>query len=631
MKNRLSDRARSISIPKIIGFVVFYYFFIGFMVIPCWDTLTSIFTTKNAAGEVDPFAVIRFFFAGNMSRFVMNSIKLATTLIFTVNIVGITIVLLTEYFDIKGANFLRVGYMTALIFGGVSQATAYLFLYGQTGIITQTIGDVFEGFNLKWFTGFPAVVFTMTFALTGNHCLFLRNAIRGIDYNTVEAARNMGAGPFKTVFTVVLPTLVPTLISLTVQIFITGLCAMSAPTLMGYDTIGPEIVRLAGSNSASESFPHARAALLSVMLASLTIILLTGLNSYERKGHYLSVAKTKTKLVKQKIENPVLNVIMHVLAYGLFLVYTLPVILVGIFSFQEHGAVSARKIDFSQWTFVNYYGTESYDFTTMTGKIKTQKNAITGLFSNEKTVGSMQLSATWSLIAAILAVIVVVIACEYIFKNRKKISSSVLEYSMLFPWLLPTVLICYSMRHYFNSETVSYVGNINLYFKENVRVLVILAYVFIRLPFALRMIRASFYSIDTELEDAAKNLGSSNLRTFLKVKIPIIMPSVLAVLALTFNGLLSEYDISAAFASPHAVSFGMVLKSMTQSEGDLGLNVNATGRQMAATVFLMIMSGIILYLVYGVGGRDIAEKLEAKKKRQQFVAKLTGKLKKERT
>ena len=30
-----------------------------------------------------------------------------------------------------------------------------------------------------------------------NHALFLRNAIRGIDYNTVEAARNMGAKPFK--------------------------------------------------------------------------------------------------------------------------------------------------------------------------------------------------------------------------------------------------------------------------------------------------------------------------------------------------------------------------------------------------------------------------------------------------
>ena len=57
--------------------------------------------------------------------------------------------------------------------------------------------------------------------------------------------------------------------------------------------------------------------------------------------------------------------------------------------------------------------------------------------------------------------------------------------------------------------------------------------------------------------------------------------------------------------------------------------MNATGRQMAATVFLMVFSAIILYLIYGVGGRDIAEKVAAKKKRQQFFAKLTGKFKKE--
>ena len=54
----------------------------------------------------------------------------------------------------------------------------------------------FPGMNPDWFSGFNAVLFTMTFACTSNHMLFLRNAIRGIDYNTVEAARNMGARPF---------------------------------------------------------------------------------------------------------------------------------------------------------------------------------------------------------------------------------------------------------------------------------------------------------------------------------------------------------------------------------------------------------------------------------------------------
>ena len=97
---------------KVFGGVLFLYLFLGFMVVPCLNTLTSIFTAKDAAGNPDPFAVIRFFFAGNMPSFVLNSLKLALWLVVTVNVVGISIVLLTEYFDIKGAKILRLGYMT---------------------------------------------------------------------------------------------------------------------------------------------------------------------------------------------------------------------------------------------------------------------------------------------------------------------------------------------------------------------------------------------------------------------------------------------------------------------------------------------------------------------------------------
>lgn len=58
-------------------------------------------------------------------------------------------------------------------------------------------------------------------------------------------------------------------------------------------------------------------------------------------------------------------------------------------------------------------------------------------------------------------------------RQRIEQSHTILEYSMLFPWLLPIILICYSIRHYFNSDTVWYVGNINLYFKNNVHILLI--------------------------------------------------------------------------------------------------------------------------------------------------------------
>ena len=614
---------------KVFGIAFFVYLFFGFMLLPCLNTLTQIFTAKNAAGQTDPFAVIRFFFAGNMPKFIWNSLKLAICLVVTVNIVGISIVLLTEYFDIKGAKVLRLGYMTTLIYSGVALVTGYLFLYDSDGILTSWLVKSFPNMNKNWFSGFRAVLFTMTFACTSNYALFLRNAIRSIDYNTVEAARNMGAKPFQVLLKVVFPTLIPTLFSLTVMTFITGLCAMSAPTLLGYDSINPEIVRLAGSSIADEAFPQARAALLSIILAMFTIILLTVLSSYERKGHYLSVSKTKAKLVKQKITNPAANVLAHIYAYVLFVIYMTPVVMIVVFAFQNYPAIRSKSLSMDQWTLVNFFGKQDFEFMTNRGKFKTRPGAISGLFANADTVGGIRLSFVLSAIAAALACVIVVVAVNYIFKNKGKKRAVVLEYCMLFPWLLPTILICYSYRTYFNSNDVWYVFNQNLYMRENVRFLIVMAYTVVKLPFALRMIKAAFYAIDEELEDAARNLGASNLVTFLRVKLPIVLPSVLAVFALNFNALFTEYDMSATFHSSYGKSYAMVIQNMCAEEGRDGYNVNASGRRCASTVFIMIVSGLILYLVYGVGARDLGERLERREKRRKRWAKLTGKAGKE--
>lgn len=624
MKQKTPIRLGVRSVTKAVGFLLYAYIFIGFMIVPCFNTLTSVFTTVKPDGSRDPWAVIRFFFAGNMGKFVMNSLKLALALVLTVNVVGVSIVLLTEYFDIKGAGILRLGYMTTMIYSGVALVTGYLFLYDSDGIITTQLLKIFPNMNKNWFSGFNAVWFTMTFACTSNHALFLRNAIRGIDYNTVEAARNMGAKPMKVLWKVVFPTLMPTMFSLTVMTFITGLCAMSAPTLLGYDSINPEIVRLAGSSTADESFPQARAALLSVILAMFTIVLLTVLSSYERKGHYLSVSKTKAKLQKQKITNPIANILAHIYAYILFIIYMTPVVMIVIFSFQTYGAIRMKRIDPGAWTMLNYIGKRDYAYLTSRGTYKIREGSISGLFSNDTTLAGIKLSFILSAAAAALACIIVVIACNYIFKNRKKLSGLLLEYSLLFPWLLPTILICYSYRTFFNSDSIFYVGGTNLYYAENVRLLIVMAYTVVKLPFSLRMIKASFYAIDEELEDAAKNLGSSPFWTFLKVKLPIILPSVLAVFALNFNALFTEYDMSATFASSYGVSYAMVIQSMCAEEGMYGYNVNASGRRCASTVFIMVVSGIILYLVYGVGSRDLGERLEAKDRRRKRMARITG-------
>ena len=270
----------------------------------------------------------------------------------------------------------------------------------------------------------------------------------------------------------------------------------------------------------------------------------------------------------------------------------------------------------------NYFGQQDYEYLTSRGKYKTREGSISGVFANEATLGGIKLSFVLSALAAALACVIVVVACNYMFKKKNKGSGVVLEYALLFPWLLPTILICYSYRTYFNAENIWYVGNQNLYFAQNVRFLIVMAYTVTKLPFSLRMIKASFYSIDEELEDAAKNLGAGGIYTFLRVKLPIILPSVLAVFALNFNALFTEYDMSATFASTYGTSYAMVIQAMCREEGLYGYNVNASGRRCASTVFIMVVSGLILYLVYGVGSRDLGERLEIRDRRRKRMERL---------
>src|SRR5690554_6432933 len=125
-----------------------------------------------------------------------NSILLAVTLAITVNIVDIFIVLVTEYFEIKGSKFLKLGFFSTVIYGGIVSVSGYIFSYGENGILTKLIQNFFPDSGANWFSGYLRVVFVMTFSVTSNHMIFLTNALKKVDYHTIEAAQNLGESTF---------------------------------------------------------------------------------------------------------------------------------------------------------------------------------------------------------------------------------------------------------------------------------------------------------------------------------------------------------------------------------------------------------------------------------------------------
>ena len=45
--------------------------------------------------------------------------------------------------------------------------------------------------------------------------------------------------------------------------------------------------------------------------------------------------------------------LMHIYAYVLFVIYMMPVVMIVIFSFQTYGAIRMKKLDLTNWTFIN--------------------------------------------------------------------------------------------------------------------------------------------------------------------------------------------------------------------------------------------------------------------------------------
>uniref|UniRef100_UPI001154238F ABC transporter permease subunit n=1 Tax=Streptococcus pneumoniae TaxID=1313 RepID=UPI001154238F len=101
-----------------------------------------------------------------------------------------------------------------------------------------------------------------------------------------------------------------------------------------------------------------------------------------------------------------------------------------------------------------------------------------------------------------------------------------------------------------------------------------------------------FFSIDNDMEEAARSMGASSFYTMVRVIIPYILPVVLSVVVLNFNSLLSDYDLSVFLYHPLFQPLGIVIKQSTDETATL----NAQAMMFVYSVILMIMSSAALYL-----------------------------------
>jgi sulfate/thiosulfate transport system permease protein len=161
-----------------------------------------------------------------------------------------------------------------------------------------------------------------------------------------------------------------------------------------------------------------------------------------------------------------------------------------------------------------------------------------------------------------------------------------LEVLIDIPFALPTIVAGLVLLSLYGTDSPL---GVNV---ANKPIAVYLAFLFVTLPFVVRMVQPVLEELERDVEEAAASLGASRVTTFRRVILPSLVPAITAGAALSFARGVSEYG------SLVLLSGNLPFRTEVTSVRILGSieNNNLAGAASVATVLLLISLAVIVAL-----------------------------------
>jgi sulfate/thiosulfate transport system permease protein len=123
---------------------------------------------------------------------------------------------------------------------------------------------------------------------------------------------------------------------------------------------------------------------------------------------------------------------------------------------------------------------------------------------------------------------------------------------------------------------------------------VLVALMFVTLPFVVRSVQPVLLELDREVEEAAASLGASNATTFRRIILPALRPAIFSGAALAFARSVGEFGSLALIAGKVQIASIVIYA-----------DIESGSQQSAAalSVVLMVVALIVLFLIRRFGGR----------------------------
>lgn len=119
------------------------------------------------------------------------------------------------------------------------------------------------------------------------------------------------------------------------------------------------------------------------------------------------------------------------------------------------------------------------------------------------------------------------------------------------------------------------------------------AHVLITLPWAYRLIVAGLSGMPPNVERASLNLGSTNWGTWMRVTLPLLKPSLIGALILTFIFSFADLEISLFLVSPGATTLPIAMVEYTYWRIDPVVAAMATIQVLLIGLLLLVSTRVL--------------------------------------
>jgi sulfate transport system permease protein len=203
--------------------------------------------------------------------------------------------------------------------------------------------------------------------------------------------------------------------------------------------------------------------------------------------------------------------------------------------------------------------------------------------------GSLQALATTLgaaiVVAAIGAVMGTLVAWVLVRDSfaGKRLVSALID----LPFALPTIVAGLTLLALYGPQ--SPVGVHLAYTRAGV----LLALLFVTLPFVVRSVQPVLIELDREAEEAAASLGASNLTTLRRIVLPALRPAIASGAALAFARAVGEFGSIVLLASAKVQVASIVIFADVESD--------APGAAASLSVVLLVISLAVLFALRRFG------------------------------